>query len=146
MDGPSLHRLATLVSGRSILWVDANRRNNDAGMDVLIRAAHGSGLPPCRFEPVRTWEEAIERLRQARYDLAITHWGHELARSADGQPCGVAERLLTEIRRRDVRVPVIVFASGAHGVENKRAAVGLGATAYTATWSALFQEIERVLV
>jgi hypothetical protein len=135
-------RLGSILAGRHLLWLDAEPRNNEYGMRFLLEAA---GSRECAIEAVRTWTEAVERLESGRWDLAITHWGHDGADSLDGGRCSVAERILLEIRRRDLRLPVLVFASGAHAAENRRTAMGLGAQAYAAEWGHLFREIERVV-
>jgi hypothetical protein len=51
--------------------------------------------------------------------------------------------LLEQMRRRDLRVPVVVFASGDHADENREAAFRLGALEYTSRWDALFAVIDR---
>ena len=74
------------------------------------------------------------------YDESDDIEGHEAG--PDGQ--STAEYAFAETRKRDLRSPVVVFASGDHGTENKRAAMSLGATSFEFTWAGLFQEIERI--
>lgn len=71
------------------------------------------------------------------YDLVITRWGHHPHGPADG------ETLLHEMRHGDVRVPVVVFASGDHAEENREVALRLGALEYTFEWDALYAVIDR---
>jgi len=47
------------------------------------------------------------------------------------------------MRQRDIRVPVVVFASGDHADQNREAAFQLGALEYTSRWDALFAVIDR---
>ncbi len=144
LTNPQLH-LGGVLSGRRILWVDPQRENNEFGIDYL-RAAAKAGLRPCIIDTAASWEDAIEDLgRQGtETDLVLTHWGHGRAIDKIGRGCAVAERLLSEIRQRDVRVPVIVFASGDHANENRQAALKLGALAFVSRWQTLFHEIAKV--
>jgi hypothetical protein len=67
----------------------------------------------------------------------ITRWGHGGGREPD------AVRLLDAMRRKDARVPVVVFASGAHAAENRETALRMGALEYTSDWDTLFEVIDR---
>lgn len=135
------HRLGALLAGKRVLWLDARPRNNDFGMRFLQEAAGSQG---CVVETVARWEQAVERLERGPCDLLITHWGHQEAESPGGGRYAVAERVLGEIRRRDLRVPVLVFASGGFAAENRSAALRLGSQGYACEWGHLFREIERV--
>lgn len=135
-------RLGGCLAGRRLLWLDAMPSNNEAGMQFLLEAAGSRG---CVIDTVLSWGEAVERLGRSRYDLLITHWGHADADLASGGRGAVAERILMEMRSRDLRAPVIVFASGGFADENRRTALALGAQAYVFEWRDLFREIERVL-
>ena len=78
------------------------------------------------------------------YDVVITHFGAGTGRSKRKNQA-TAVSLLTEIRTRDIRCPVIVFAA-AHEIEQrKRTLLGLGAQTYCYTFEALYQALERVL-
>ena len=93
-------------------------------------------------------ERAVRELRQAAkrepYDVVITHFGAGTDRSKRKHQA-TAVSLLSEIRARDIRCPVIVFAA-AHEIEQrKRIVLGLGAQTYCYTFEALYQALERVL-
>jgi CheY-like chemotaxis protein len=133
-----VRRLGRLLARRRVLWLDPQPEENDDGLEFLREAAGGDGAV---IDAVSTWNEAIDRLSRARYDLVITRWGHAKAEGGGA----VGERLLQEIRRRDLRAPAIVFSSREHAAQNKRTAFALGARACVSGWSALFQEIEGVL-
>ena len=81
-----------------------------------------------------------EQITADEAELVITRWGH----GEGPDKLAVGEHLLREIRRRDLRAPVVVFASGDHADENKRTAMGLGATSFEHGWQSLFREIERI--
>jgi hypothetical protein len=79
------------------------------------------------------------------FDLAITHWGEDAARDDAGQPTPAAVRLLTGIRARDLRCPVVVFGWRQDVEQRKRTALGLGAHTYCFRFGELYQAIERIL-
>jgi CheY-like chemotaxis protein len=137
----SKHLLGELISGKRILWADPTR-DADAGAALLRDASTLSG--GVGVEVVDGPAEALQRLRSTPYDLVITRWGHELETADDGQPISLAEHLLSEIRQRDIRTPVIVFASAGYADANKRTALSLGAVDYTFSWESLFRTIESV--
>jgi hypothetical protein len=141
---PQLH-LGRLLSGRRILWVDPRRENNEAGMRFLMQVANGHERQ-CIIDTATSWEGAIGRLTEAgrEADLVITHWGHGSAVDAGGRVCSTAERLLSEIRRQDLPVPVIVFADRDFADENRVAALKRGALAFVFRWETLFREIADV--
>jgi hypothetical protein len=136
-------RLGQLLSGRHILWIDAEPRNNDFGMRFLKGAAEGAERP-CEIVQVETWEEGVEQLEGQTWDLVLSHWGHARGGGEEAAPVSVAQRLLREMRSRGLEAPVIVFAWKEHADDNKRASLRLGAQAYTFEWQTLFREIERV--
>ena len=136
------HLLGKLLAGRRLLWLDPNPPNNVFGERLLGEAAVEAG-GECPIHRVDTWEEALARLGEQRFDLVITHWGHEAAR--DQKLSGsVAEKLLDEMHARRLRVPVVVFAAYAFADENKARALRAGAVAYTFSWSRLFQTIADI--
>ena len=111
----------------------------------MRKAADSAGASGYGVEQVETPEEALERLlRGPELHLVITQWGHGLENDPGGEICASAECLLAQMRSRDLRVPVIVFASGEHADENKAAALALGANAFTFTWEGLFRRIADV--
>ncbi len=134
-------RLGSLLAGKRLIWLDARPENNDFGMKFLQAAA---GTQGCVVESVTHWRDAIAHLKARPADLLITHWGHNRELQPTGGPCAVAERVLVEIRRRKLRVPVVIFASRDFARANRRTALGLGCQAYAHDWGRLFQEIERL--
>ena len=119
---------------RRILWVDPSTDRNARGRKYLEDATRRL----CTIELARTPDEALALLTTGEtYDLVITRWGHHPQRPADG------ETLLQQMRQRDARVPVVVFASGDHAGENREAALRLGALEYTFEWDALYAVIDR---
>jgi CheY-like chemotaxis protein len=131
-----LHHLAELLAGRRILWLDPNPRNNAAGISQLRAAAKLAGLEAARFEEVHDVEHALTLLGASPWDVVITHWGWSAAAPPN------AERLLREMRRRDLAAPVVVFGRGQYADENKKRALASGAVDYVFSWSALLRRIE----
>lgn len=123
------------LANKRILWVDPSIDRNARGRDYLAEATRGL----CTIDLAVAPEQALGALGAAEstYDLVITRWGHHPRRASD------ATSLLEEMRRRDVRVPVVVFASGDHADENREAALRLGALEYTSRWDTLFAVIDR---
>ena len=122
------------LENRRILWVDPSTDRNARGRKYLEEATRNL----CTIDLAHTPDEALVALTTgAPYDLVITRWGHHPQRPADGAT------LLEQMRQRDVRVPVVVFASGDHAEENREAALRLGALEYTFTWDALYAVIDR---
>ncbi len=142
----SIHRatdpsrtLGMLLSDARVVWIDPASDLVEYGMGFLQGAAVASGAHATidRFDSV---DAALESIETNGAQLVVTRWGHGLG--PDGG--STAEHVLGEVRRRDLRVPVVVFASGDHADDNKRSAMGLGATSFEFTWEGLFQEIERI--
>jgi CheY-like chemotaxis protein len=118
---------------KRILWVDPSTDRNARGRKYLEDATRQL----CTIDLARTPDEAIALLRAGdSYDLVITRWGHHPRGPADG------EALLHQMRQHDVRVPVVVFASGDHAQENREVALRLGALEYTFDWDALYAVID----
>lgn len=131
--------LQRLTENKRILWLDPNPENNKKGTAL----SHV-------VELVDTPQAALGELRKVnvgpgpghasgRYDLVITcfKWQH-------GGP-SFCEQVLLGMRSEDIRVPVIVFASGDHRAQNRAMALDLGALAFTSDWSELFQTMETHL-
>jgi len=142
------HLLGRRLSGKRLLWLDAQPRNNDYGMAFLRRAAD-SAAGGVEIQRAHTWQEALARLETAvsearPFDLLISHFGYRKARDADGGRCAVAARALREIRARALEVPAIIFSTADYAEQNKRTVTRLGALAYTFSWSTLFREIDRL--
>lgn len=137
--------LGRRLSGRRILWVDPKPTNNEYAEAFLRSAAsQAPGEGGCEVDKVPTWTDAVEALRRERYDLVITHWGWQKAHSRDGARCPVGERLLVELRRNDLRAPVIVLSVSDFADANRPRALRLGAREYLSRWSDLFREIAEI--
>lgn len=125
------------LANRRILWVDPSKDRNAKGRKYLAEATRGL----CTIDLAESPDEAIEVLTNpgsdVTFDLVITRWGHHPHRAAD------ATTVLDAMRKRDVRVPAVVFASGDHAYENREAALRLGALEYTSDWDTLFAVIDR---
>ncbi len=128
--------LGSLLAGKHILWVDPDAASIDHGMDFLESATEGTAT----IERCDSAGAAIDAATGSTIDLIVTRWGFGEGEGSDP----VAVDLLRNVRERDLRAPVVVFASGSHADENKRTAMSLGATSYEFTWAGLFQEIERI--
>jgi CheY-like chemotaxis protein len=113
--------------------MDPTDRGNEVGHRFLSKAARGR----CSLELVKTPEEALAALTAGKYDLVLSRWGNGAGGPAD------AVRLLEGMRQRDLRAPVIVFASGEFATTNREIAINLGALEYTWKWETLFREIDR---
>ena len=135
-------RFGRLLRGRRILWLDPRPESVDAyARDFFDRAGAVNGETSHVVAFAGTPAEALAQLRAEPFDLVITHWGHGLGEAEDES---AAVSLLRGVRRDDVRVPVVVFASGAHIESNKPAALRLGAQGYFYSWRALTEAIRRV--
>lgn len=137
-----LSRLGEVVQGKRLLWVDPNPVNNAYGIEMLERAALSRSReldPIVKVDGPRTAIEALLEARQAGrpFDLVITSWGQPWG--GDASP-GAA--LLAEMRARDIRSPVLVFASERDAEQRKREAIELGAQAYCVRFETLFRRIE----
>lgn len=133
--------LGRKLSGKRILWNDPKPANNVYGDLFLRRAAESAPGADCQIDKVPSWEAAVEALSEQRYDLVLTHWGWQKATTRSGEPCPVGERLLVEMRGRDLRAPVIVMSTGDFAHANRPEALRLGAREYLCEWSHLFREI-----
>jgi hypothetical protein len=128
--------LGGYLAQKRIGWVDPDEISIDLGMQFLESAAKGAAQID-RFDSA---VDAVNAAAENDFDLIVTRWGHGEGSTGEA----VAVELLKEIRARDVRAPVVVFASGSHADANKRIAMGLGATSYEYSWEGLFQEVERI--
>jgi transcriptional regulator with XRE-family HTH domain len=144
-----LLRFARYLERKRILWVDPHPENNEAAFVHLADAARRSGRGETALVTVDTADDGLHELAAASadapFDLAITHWGEGAARDDAGRPTPAAVRLLSGIRSRDLRCPVLVFGARQDVERRKRTALGLGAHAYCFGFAALYQAIERIL-
>jgi len=145
-------RFRGLLMERRLLWVDPRHEANlvhAEGFLVHLGADRPDGYV---LDLVRNVDEALERL-EARapaglpYDLVLAYWGDEPESRDDREPMGV--RLLREIRGRDLRSPVLIFADSLTDQRTKRAqhrtALGLGALGCFYRWEDLLRAVERTL-
>ncbi|MBW2456372.1 MAG: SIR2 family protein [Deltaproteobacteria bacterium] len=134
---PQYH-LGRLLSGQRLLWLDPNPNSTEDGIELLRHSARlaAGGFHLTEVTDVTgAMAELGGKSPGPPYGLVISHWGQ------GGGDESNAERLLGEMRRHNVHVPVIVFASGSHADENKQRALRAGAMAYCYHWSSLFRRI-----
>ena len=139
-------QLGRRLAGKRILWVDPKPANNVYGESFLRNAAARADDAEELWEidKVPTWAAAVDALEAIPYDLVITHWGWRKAETPEGAVCPVGQRLLMEMRERDLRAPVVVFSTADFAVPNRRDALRLGAREYLSRWSELFREIAEL--
>lgn len=129
-----------LLSEKRVLWMDPAPFNNEYGFEVLTGSENGGP----RIERATSPQEAIRKLIEAQdgsdpYHLVLSHWGYRRGEAANG------DDLLQNMRKAELRAPVIIFAAPSEHVdENRTIALGLGAFEYTWQWEQLFAAIERL--
>jgi len=135
-----LPRFARMLGERRILWIDKHANNNQPGVKFLERAGLARGL--IMLSDPRSGLDMLEAAQRdgAPFDLVITHWGTP----PDASHPAVAVTVLTEMRRRDLRAPVVVFASPSDVPFRRREVMRLGAYGYFFAFEELFQEIARI--
>jgi hypothetical protein len=133
--------VSEILAGKHILWLDPARDNNTYAMDV-IRGVDRDQVITTVDDP----DDAISALMddQMNFDLIITHWGHEQYRYSDGETSANAQALMRSMRRKNIEVPVLVFASGFGSEENRPKALALGAFEYVSSFEDLFTNIEQI--
>lgn len=143
-----LLRFGRHLERRRILWVDPHPENNELAHAFFENAAETSGRSLDALVLADHAQDGLERLREARtmkpFDLVITHWGDGQAQDDEESVTPTAVRLLQGIRRDDLRVPVLVFASDADAERRRNEALGLGALAYCCQFETLLRKIEEV--
>ena len=102
------NKLGELLSGKVILWVDKNPRNNELEA-LFIAKVTSKGTD---IEQVVDRIDAFARLAERKFDLVISRWGHNEQGRAEG------EDLLDGLRgiNRDNQAPVIFFAAGGNNL------------------------------
>ena len=144
-----LLRFARYLEHKRILWVDPHPENNALAFEHLAEAARVSGREGTALVTVATADEGLAELEAPRggapFDLVITHWGEGAARDDAGRRTPAAVRLLSGIRTRDLRCPVVIFAAAEGAEQRKPIALGLGAQAYCFSFEGLYRTLERVL-
>ena len=127
------------LEGFHIFWLDDNPEGHWGDTDVRgIIERIESGASDLTIFRSRHLGETLTELTEHPPDLIITNWGHR----ADADP--VAVQLLDAIHAAGIKVPVVVFASGIHQLENRAAALRAGAAAFTSDHENLFREIHTV--
>jgi hypothetical protein len=137
------------LSERRILWLDPHPENNREAHEFLRMAAEQSRRAPAALVLRPAVDQALAELRTGHtqgssFDLVITHWGDGQARDESGRPVPVAERLLSEMRRQDLRCPVIVFAAETDAQQRRQKALRLGAYDYCFTFQTLFRRMDEL--
>ncbi|MBW1684828.1 MAG: SIR2 family protein [Deltaproteobacteria bacterium] len=144
-----LLRFARYLEHKRILWVDPHPENNALAFERLAEAARVSGREGTALVTVATADKGLAELEAPRggapFDLVITHWGEGAARDDAGRLTPAAVRLLSGIRTRDLRCPVVIFAAAEGAEQRKPTALGLGAQAYCFSFEGLYRTLERVL-
>ena len=136
--------LGRRLSGKRILWNDPKPANNTYAERFLRKAAAGAPGADCQIDKVPDWAAAVAALEARTYDLVLTHWGWQKAEDRAGTPCPVGERLLVEMRARDLRAPVLVLSTRDFAEDNRPIALRLGAREYLWEWSELFREVAEL--
>lgn len=138
-------RFGRYLRERRILWVDPRPESYREAREFFDAAAREAGGRRHAVVELPTAEVAVRRLRseRERVDLVITHWGEGDARD-EGEPCPTAVRLLRQIRRLDLRVPVVIFSRDHDVARRKAAALALGAQGYCWTFQALFRTMQAI--
>ena len=140
-------RFTGLLKNKRILRVDPRSETYEV---ALLRLAQETDVARPEEEALVTVETADEGLRELEretphpFDLVITHWGESAAHADAGRTSTAAVRLLTEMRSRDLRCPVVIFDDAIDVEQRKYTALGLGAQDYSCTVDALFHTIERI--
>jgi CheY-like chemotaxis protein len=144
-------RFARLFAGRRVLWLDPHPRNN-AVVHRFFAAIERErrGLAPVELVEVALAERACEALREAQakgrpFDLVISHWGELEQAEYEGERLANGPRLLKQMRREDLRAPVVMFSTATELASRRKLALSLGARAYCYTFQALFRELEAVV-
>lgn len=104
--------LADNLTGKSILWVDDNPRNNE----LAVRALRKFRL---NIEQATGTQSALELMRTRHFDLVISDMGR-------GENMLAGYELLEAIRSKDIDIPFLIF-SGSDKPEHRREAMDRGA-------------------
>jgi CheY-like chemotaxis protein len=133
--------ISEILAGKRILWLDPAPDNNTYAME-LIHGIDGDQVITTVDGP----EEAIDALTDGHivFDLVITHWGHDQYLDSSGESSANAQALMRAMRRDDIEVPVVVFASGFGSEVNRPKALALGAFEYVSAFEDLFASIEQI--
>lgn len=145
-------RFRGLLSQRRLLWADPRYEANLVHAEGFLHHRRADWPDGYVLDLVHKVDEALERLGTRPpagppYDLVLAYWGDEPEARDDREPMGV--RLLREIRARDLRSPVLLFADSRTDQRTKRAqrrtALGLGALGCFYRWEDLLRAVERTL-
>lgn len=114
-----------------VLWVDDNPSNNAAE----IESFEALGI---EVVTATTTEQALEALREKRFDLVISDMG----RPPDAR---AGYTLLTQMSQQKLRIPFLIYAAGGNIPEHRMEALSRGARGSTNRATELFQMALRVL-
>ena len=128
-----LRRLQGRLEKARVLWFDPEPKNN------VLAMQHLAGERGDCFYLVTEVEQARALLRERRWDLVLSHWGHR-----EGQ-LSSAQCLLDWMHAESIHVPVIVFSRPDFAPQNKPKALAWGATDMASSWVELFRSVDRVL-
>jgi len=112
-----------LRSSKRLLWVDDKPKNNS----YLISTLKDRGA---EIDTARSSEEALQRLREAPYDIVIS----DMARP-EGDQAGIS--LVQTMRKRGIDVPVYVYCSAWAAEHLRESALKAGAAGITASGTTL---------
>jgi len=124
-------KTARRLEGANVLWVDDRPSNNTferAAMEAL-------GV---RFTISTTTEDALEKLRQNRFDAIISDMG----RPPDNR---AGYTLLDEIRKQNIKTPYIIYA-GSNAPEHRAEAQRRGALGSTNNPQELLQLVTSAIL
>lgn len=131
--------LSRVLNDKKILWFDQHPKNNEHGIERLNKL-WGIGRKKWLIQETKL-TRAIKILETDKsINLLITHWGHE--ELENGEKRSNAITLARHIRKKDIEVPIIVFAGKKHAPENRDRALKFGAFDYVYEWHDLFSRIE----
>ena len=108
-------RLANILHRKRILWVDSHPENNNYGRSVLDSISRAQNLIGPTMVTATTVADGGKELQDAAaagaaFVLAISHWGYAESVDYQQRPCSNAERLLLEMRHKDLFSPVLIFS------------------------------------
>ena len=142
-------RLESLLAGKRFLWLDAYPENNRLEREIITSIDERWLIEhpqPVTIEPFETAARAVEAIVDAErrgrpFDLVLTHWGMNETSMHRGRRLANGPLLLTLMRDRDLRAPVILYSSATDALAREQLVLSLGARAYCVGQGDLFREI-----
>ncbi len=122
-------RLRRLLGEQAVVWVDEQPENVGIGLERLRKAG-------ATVELLKS-PDALEERRHAGAALVISQFGFERS---------IGFRVLARLSQWGERPPAVIFATGEHAAENRRAVLRRGGVEYCSDWQALFRTIERLFL